>query len=249
MGVPRTLGAVTVVPGKPVPAVLAAAGYSGVVLSIATVSIATGGLATIVLSTASEAGSTFPTNGFNGPNGYPTHNATTGALNDFQGKWPAANGQQITMWGFTGTATSMNGKTVSVVNNNPSANSGAGSFSFYFGTTFLAATSETGLVAPSPIHVLATVLGSDLHTPVRQPWLLGQRFHRGLVARARDLVKEITVGAFKLAEVCGFLKACAVFPLHHERINLDQGAGNVPEPRDALHQVVKHDRDSPLLME
>ena len=152
MGVPRTLGATSVVPGKPVPAVLAAAGYSGVVLSIATVSIATGGLATIVLSSASESGSIFPTNGFNGPNGYPTQNATTGALNDLQGKWPAANGQQITMWGFTGTATSMNGKVVSVVKNDPSANSGAGSFSFYFGTTFLAATSETGLVAPSPFQ-------------------------------------------------------------------------------------------------
>ena len=150
MGVPRTLGAATVVPGKPVPAVLAAAGYSGVVLSIATLSIMTGGYATISLSSASEAGSKFPTNGFNGPNGYPTQNGTTGSEFDIQGKWPAANGQQITMWGFTGNGTALNGKVVSVVNCNPSANAGAGSFSFYFGTTFLAATTETGLVAPSP---------------------------------------------------------------------------------------------------
>jgi hypothetical protein len=150
MGVPRTLGATTVVPGAPVPAVLAAAGYSGVVLSIATLSIMTGGYATITLSTASEAGSKFPTNGFNGPNGYPTQNGTTGSEFDIQGKWPAANGQQITMWGFTGAGTALNGKVVSVVNCNPSANAGAGSFSFYFGTTHLVAASDTGLVAPSP---------------------------------------------------------------------------------------------------
>jgi hypothetical protein len=151
MGVPRTFGAVTVVPGKPVPAVLAAAGYTGVVLSIATVSIASG-IATIVLSSASEVGSKFPTNGFNGPNGFPSQNATTGALSDFQGKWPAANGQQITMWGFTGAGTTMNGKTVTVRNCNPQANGGAGSFSFYFGTATIAAASDTGLVAPSPFQ-------------------------------------------------------------------------------------------------
>ena len=117
MGVPRTLGSTSAVPGTPVPALLAAAGYSGVVLSAATFSIATGGLATLVLSSASEAGSTFPTNGFNGPNGYPSQNGTTGSEFNIQGKWPAANGQQITMWGFTGAAAVVNGKTVSVVQN------------------------------------------------------------------------------------------------------------------------------------
>lgn len=153
MGVPRTLGSTSAVPGTPVPALLAAAGYSGVVLSTATFSIATGGLATLVLSSASEAGSKFPTNGFNGPNGYPSQNGTTGSEFNIQGKWPAANGQQITMWGFTGSATVVNGKTVSVVQNNPQANGGAGSVSFYFGTTYLAATSQSaGLVAPSPFQ-------------------------------------------------------------------------------------------------
>ena len=153
MGVPRTLGAVTAVPGTPVPAVLAAAGYSGVVLSAATVSIATGGagIATIVLSSASEVGHVLPTNGFNGPNGYPSQNGTTGAMADLQGKWPAANGQQITLWGFS-TATSLNGKKVTVLDNNPSANGGAGSFRFYFGAAALSATSDAGKVAPSPFQ-------------------------------------------------------------------------------------------------
>jgi hypothetical protein len=153
MGVPRTLGACSVVPGTPTPAVLAAAGYAafGTVISAESFSI-TNGIATITLASTSEPSHVFPTNGYNGPNGYPSQNGTTGSKFDIQGKWPAANGQQVTLWAFS-TATYFNGKTVSVLDNNPAANGGAGSFRFYFNHANVALTTDTsGETAPSPFQ-------------------------------------------------------------------------------------------------
>ena len=152
MGVPRTLGATSVTPGQPVPAVLAAAGYAafGTVISAASFSI-TNGIATVVLSSASETGSQFPTNGYNGPNGFPSQNVTTRSKFDIQGKWPAANGQQVTLWAFS-TATYFNGKTISVLDNIPSANGNAGSFRFYFAHENVSSTADAGNTAPSPFQ-------------------------------------------------------------------------------------------------
>jgi hypothetical protein len=151
MGVPRTLGACSVVPGTPTPAVLAAAGYAafGTVISASQFSILNG-IATIVLNSTSEAGHVLPTNGYNGPNGYPA--ASGQPQFNIQGKWPAANGQQVTLWNFS-TATYFNGLTVSVLDNNPQANGGAGSFRFYFKHTgSVALTSDAGNTAPSPFQ-------------------------------------------------------------------------------------------------
>lgn len=128
MGAPRTLGVATVVAGTPTPVVLAAAGYTGVVIAAASFSISKG-KATIVLSTA------LPATGYNGPN------------NSIQGNWPAPNGQQITLWGFA-TATYFNGKKISVISNDPVAKS----FSFYFNHADVASTSDTGNTAPSPFQ-------------------------------------------------------------------------------------------------
>jgi hypothetical protein len=93
----------------------------------------------------------FPKNGYNGPNGYPTANGTTDSKFDIQGKWPAANGQQVTLWAFS-TATYFNGKTISVLDCNPVANGGAGSFRFYFAHANVGSTSDTGNTAPSPFQ-------------------------------------------------------------------------------------------------
>jgi hypothetical protein len=104
-----------------------------------------------VLSSTSEAGSKFPTNGYNGPNGYPSANGTTDSKFDIQGKWPAANGQQVTLWAFS-TATYFNGKVVTVLDNNPGINGGAGSFRFYFNHANVASTADAGNTAPSPFQ-------------------------------------------------------------------------------------------------
>lgn len=146
MGVPRTLGAATVVAGTPVPVLFTAAGYTGTVIAASTFSIKNG-IATIVLSTA------LPSNGYNGPNqaiqGYPAN---------------PANGQQVTLWGFT-TATYFNGLIVSVIGNDPVAKS----FSFYFNHANVGSTSDAGKTAPSPFQRYRAVrlecsqsLGTDL---------------------------------------------------------------------------------------
>lgn len=131
MGQIRTLGATTVVPGTPTPALLAAADYPGTVIAASSFSIKNN-IATIVLSEA------LPTNGYNGPN-----QAIQGNPNS------PANGQQVTLWGFT-TATIFNGKVVSVIYNNPAAQS----FSFYYnnGNSTVASTSDSGNTAPSPFQ-------------------------------------------------------------------------------------------------
>jgi len=132
MGTPRTLGAVTII-DAPTPALFAAAGYTGTVIAAASFTIKNG-IATIFL------GSTLPTDGYNGPNGYPTQNGTTGAKFDIYGGVSgqnnagspnnggnAAGGQQVCLWGFT-FGTYFNGKTVTVLDCDPSTNS----FRFYF---------------------------------------------------------------------------------------------------------------------
>ena len=169
MGTVRTLGLCTAVKGTPTPAVLAAAYYTSSNLATPGVVIAAVGfsilknICTVTLNT-----STFPTNGYNGPNGYPTQNATTGSSLDIQSKWPAANGQQVTLWGFTSTVgLLLNGKRVSVLNCNPTAKS----FSFYFAHAddLSAGLADTGNTAPSPFQHYRAIrlecsqsLGTDL---------------------------------------------------------------------------------------
>jgi len=159
MGAIRTLGLATAVKGTPTPAVQAAAYYTssnlatpGVVVTAASFSI-TKGIATIVL------GSTLPTNGYNGPNGYipvPTFtpasatqefNKQTGQPLNIQGNFPAPNGQKVILWGFT-TATYFNGVVVTVLDNNPANNS----FRFYFKNPDVASTSDAGKTAPTPFQ-------------------------------------------------------------------------------------------------
>ena len=163
MGQIRTLGAVTVVPGTPVPAVLAAAYYTstnlatpGVVLGVASFTILKN-IATVFLST------TLPTNGYNGPNGYipvqtfspasatQSVNLSKGTPFDIHGGVApgiSGDGQQVTLWGF-GTGTYFNGKRVTVIDNNPATNS----FRFYFTHADVTNTADTGgLTAPSPFQ-------------------------------------------------------------------------------------------------
>lgn len=134
MGTPRTSGAVSATAGTPTPV------YTGAVIAASTFSI-TNGVARIVLASAP------PTIGYNGPNGYPIVNGTTGSVLDIQGKYPAANGQQITLWGFT-TATYFNGKTVSVRSLDPSTNS----FTFFFTHANVGSTADAGNTAPIPVE-------------------------------------------------------------------------------------------------
>ena len=163
MGAIRTLGLATAVAGQPTPVVLAAAYYTssnlvtpGVVIQASSYVIKNG-VATVVLA------STLPTNGYNGPNGYPVQNKTTGSKLDIQGVYPSPNGQQVTLWGFT-NATVFNGKRVSVIANNPKTNS----FSFYIDSGDDSNT-DTGNTAPSPFQHYRVIrlecsqsLGSDL---------------------------------------------------------------------------------------
>lgn len=137
MGAIRTLGAVTATAGTPTPV------YTGAVTAAASFSI-TKGIATIVL------GSTIPVNGYNGPNGYPTRNGTTGSKFDIHGgisggSGGPAGGQQVTLWGFA-TATYFNGKTITVLDIDPGKNS----FRFYFNHADVASTSDTGSTAVAP---------------------------------------------------------------------------------------------------
>jgi len=173
----RTLGAALAVKGTPTPAYLAAAYYTstnlatpGVVLAVASFSILNN-IATVVLTPA------LPTNGVNGPNGFiPTpvwtpasatqeFNSLTGAPVNIQGVFPAPNGQKIVLWGF-GTGTYFNGKTVTVIDNNPLTKS----FRFYFTHANVTSTADaTGLAAPIPKQSYRAIrfecgqsLGSDI---------------------------------------------------------------------------------------
>jgi hypothetical protein len=156
MGMIRTLGATTVVSGTPTPAVLAAAFYTNSGLAVPGVVIAAvsfvikNKIATITLGS-------LPTIGYNGPNGYipiavPSAASATQSQNivsnlpvNIQGNFPAPNGQQVVLWGFS-TATYFNGKKVSVIGNDPSTKS----FSFYFNHADVSVTSDTGNTAPIP---------------------------------------------------------------------------------------------------
>lgn len=156
MGIPRTLPVVTIA-NNPTPA------FSGTQISAVSFSI-NNGIATIVLGAGS-----LPTNGYNGPNGYPQQNGTTGAEFDIfggtaGGSGNAAGGQQVSLWGFT-TATYFNGKTVTVLDNNPTL----GSFRFYFNHANVASTNDAGITAASPFEHYRAVriecdqsLGTDI---------------------------------------------------------------------------------------
>jgi hypothetical protein len=153
MGQIRTLGLATAVKGTPTPAVLAAAYYTsanlatpGVVIAVASFTIHNN-IATVFLG-----GSGLPLDGYNGPNGYPTFNATTGSTFDIHGGITGgtaknagpAGGQKVTLWGF-GTGTYFNGKTVTVLDCDPTTNS----FRFYFTHANVSNTADTtGLTAP-----------------------------------------------------------------------------------------------------
>lgn len=141
MGVIRDLGAaIQVTSGQPTPI------FTGAVTAAVTFSI-TKNVATIVLGAGN-----LPKTGYNGPNNYPVQNATTGASLDIQGTYPAPNGQQVTLWGFA-TATYFNGKTVTVLDNNPTN----GSFRFYFTHADVGSTADTGNTAPIPVEAFRSV--------------------------------------------------------------------------------------------
>lgn len=135
MGTIRTIGAVQATSAGPTPV------YTGTKITAASFSI-TNNIATIVL------GSAIPQDGYNGPNGFPAQNGTTGSAFDIHGGVAPGiqgGGQQVTLWGFT-TATYFNGKTVTVLDNNPAANS----FRFYFTHANVASTNDTGNTAAAP---------------------------------------------------------------------------------------------------
>ena len=180
MGTIRTLGACTAIKGTPTPAVLAAAYYTssnlatpGVVIPAVTFSI-TNNIATIVLTAA-----TLPKEGYNGPNGYiPIQTfspaTTTQSANLHKGKpfdihggvapGISGTGQKVVLWGFT-TATYFNGKTVTIIDNDPVT----GAFRFYFTHANVSSTSDAGNTAPIPKQQYRAVrlecgqsLGSDI---------------------------------------------------------------------------------------
>jgi hypothetical protein len=135
MGIPRTLGAVSAVPGTPTPV------FTGTKISAVSFSI-TNGVATIVLGAGN-----LPTNGYNGPNGYPPAGSRFDIAGPGAGSGGPAGGQQVTLWGFA-TATYFNGKVVSVINCDPIA----GSFSFRFNHANVASTADTGSTAACPFQ-------------------------------------------------------------------------------------------------
>jgi hypothetical protein len=150
MGVPRTLPILaapsTTAWRTPVYVGPAANTVAAVSFSI------TNNIATIILGAGN-----LPTKGYNGPNGYiaPPTAVPASATQQFniapvppvniQGNFPAPNGQKVILWGFT-TATYFNGKTVTVLDNNPAT----GAFRFYFTNANVASTSDAGNTAPSP---------------------------------------------------------------------------------------------------
>ena len=135
----RTISSVSATAGTPTPV------YTGTPVSAVSFSI-TNNIASIVLGAGN-----LPTNGYNGPNGFPVKNAV-GAKQDIFGgvAGPGAQpgyGQQVTLWGFT-TATYFNGLTVTVLDNDPST----GTFRFAFTHANVASTADAGKTAPSPVE-------------------------------------------------------------------------------------------------
>jgi hypothetical protein len=166
MGIPRTIGAVAVGALPPTPV------YHGPIIPAVSFSILNG-IATIVLNVAGLTPPAFPTNGYNGPNGYPLPlNLGNNGQFDIHGGINVANagsggpagGQQVTLWGFT-TATYFNGRTVTVLDCNPALNS----FRFYFNNANVASTADAGNTATSPFQHYRVVrlecsqtLGTDI---------------------------------------------------------------------------------------
>lgn len=155
MGVPRTIGTISSVNGALTPV------FTGPVTAAVSFTI-TNNIATIFLGAGN-----LPTVGYNGPNGYPPSNNSKfdiyGGINGQSSGGPAG-GQQVTLWGFT-TATYFNGKTVTVLDNDPTT----GAFRFYFTHANVANTGDTGNTAPIPVQRYRAVriecaqnLGTDL---------------------------------------------------------------------------------------
>lgn len=139
--------------GTPTPVV------TGTVIAAVSFSISKG-IAKISLGSGA-----LPTNGYNGPNGYPTNNGTTGSTFDIHGGVSgfnnagganrggnSAGGQQVTLWHFT-TATYFNGKTITVLDCDPSTNS----FRFYFNHADVGVTSDAGNTAAAPVQAYRVV--------------------------------------------------------------------------------------------
>lgn len=155
MGTPRTLARVTSVNSAITPI------FTGAVTAAVSFSI-TNNIATIVLGAGN-----LPTTGYNGPNGYPPSNNSKfdiyGGVNGHSSGGPAG-GQQVMLWGFA-TATYFNGKTVTVLDNDPTT----GAFRFYFTHANVGSTADTGNTAPIPVQRYRAVriecaqnLGTDL---------------------------------------------------------------------------------------
>src|SRR5262249_23211463 len=89
-------------------------------------------------------GSALPSAGYNPP----SYTSPSGG--------PPAAGDQVTLWGFT-TATYFNGKQVSVISNNPAANS----FRFNFTHANVGSTADTGNTAVAPAQYRSVRLECD----------------------------------------------------------------------------------------
>jgi hypothetical protein len=101
------------------------------------------GIATIKLGSGA-----LPKTGYNGANGFPTQNGTTGSKFDIHGGVApgiSGMGNQVTLWGWT-TATYFNGCTVTVLDCDPSTDS----FRFYFNHADVGVTADTGNTAAAP---------------------------------------------------------------------------------------------------
>ncbi len=139
MGVPRTIGSVTITSGTPTPVL------TGPVTAAVSFSI-TNNIATIVMGS-------LPTTGYNGPNRYIAVGTNFDIHGGNAGSSPqGAGGQQVTLWGFT-TATYFNGRTVTVLDNDPTAFS----FRFYFTHANVASTADAGNTAPIPVQAFRSV--------------------------------------------------------------------------------------------
>jgi hypothetical protein len=117
----RVLTAVALTSGTPTPLV------TGAVTAAVSFSI-TNNVATIVMAS-------LPTLGYNPGSPY----------NGFSGQAGNVGGDQVTLWGFT-TATYFNGTAVTVISNNPAANS----FSFNFTHANVGSTADAGNTAIAP---------------------------------------------------------------------------------------------------
>lgn len=155
MGVPRTIGTVSSVNQALTPVL------TGAVIAAVSFTI-TNNIATIFLGAGN-----LPTTGYNGPNGYPPSNNSKfdiyGGINGQTSGGPAG-GQQVTLWSFA-TATYFNGKTITVLDCDPTT----GAFRFYFTHANVANTADTGNTAAIPVEAYRAVrlecaqnLGTDL---------------------------------------------------------------------------------------